>query len=328
MRVLVTGASGFVGQAVVAELLNRGHQVVAVYGPVSAFPTGTSNRIEYASADVGEPGSLRALTAFGSVDAVIHAAGIAHRFGKTDDSEYQRVNIDGVRNVAEVAAHLAAQRFVLISSVLVYGRNDRVDGRPVTEEDRCHPADVYAKSKLEGELAALEVCRSHEIPLSILRPAPIIGEGSKGNFSRLIEALHRGRFVWVGNGSNRKSLIYVGDVARTAVHLVERSNEDYEIYNVAAESIAMRDVVNSISLRLGKTPPRIVVPPFPILQSLRLARLTPLKNSATRFLATLQTWLADDIYSCERLANKHKLETSVSIDEAINREVRYYLNNR
>lgn len=328
MRVLVTGASGFVGQAIVAELLDRGHQVVAVCGPATALPPATCDNIEYANADVGNPDSVRALMALGSVDAVIHAAGIAHRFGKTDDSEYQRVNVDGVKNVANIAARLAAQRFVLISSVLVYGRNGRVYGRPVTEEDSCHPADVYAKSKLDGELAASEACLAHGIPLSILRPAPIIGEGSKGNFSRLVTALHRGRFVWIGNGSNLKSLVYVGDVARTAVRLVESSNENYEIYNIAAEPIAMRDVVNSIALRLGKSPPRIVVPPFPILQALRFARVTPLKNKAARLSATLQTWLADDVYSCERLTNKHKLEPSVSIGEAINREVRYYLNNR
>lgn len=328
MKILVTGASGFVGRAIVADLLERGHQVAAVFGPRSSVPRATEDDIEYVKADVADPNSVHALIKLGPSDAVIHAAGIAHRFGKTDDSEYQRVNVQGVRNVAGLSAQLGARRFVLISSVLVYGREGRVAGRPVAEDDDCQPVDAYAKSKLDGELAATEVCRQHGIPISILRPAPIIGEGSKGNFARLIAALHRGRFVWIGNGSNLKSLVYVGDVARVAVRVAEQSEKSFEILNVAAEPVAMRDIVNMIAVRLEKSPPKIAIPPSLILPTLRVARATPLKGIGDRLYTTLETWLSEDVYTSERLSNSYDLGPTVTINEAIEREVGYYLKCR
>jgi UDP-glucose 4-epimerase len=328
MKFLVTGASGFIGNAVVAEILTRGHEVIAVYGPSSNLPAGTDDRIEYVKADVRDQDSFRSITDKGSVDAVIHAAGIAHRFRRIDGREYEKVNTGGVRNVAEASVGLAAGRFVLISSVLVYGRSGRVAGKPVTEENECYPADVYAKSKLDGERAALEVCRSRGIKLSILRPAPVIGEGSKGNFSRLIAAIDRRRFVWIGDGSNLKSLVYVGDVARSAVHLAENSTEDFELFNVTNKPTAMRDIVNEAADALGVNAPRIAIPRFPIQQCMRLARLTPFRSTATRLSATLETWLAEDVYSSERLSSKYSFVPSVSISEAIQREVRYYLTNK
>jgi UDP-glucose 4-epimerase len=328
MKFLVTGASGFVGKALTAEILFRGHKVVAVYGPNSVLPAEQDDRIRFVKADISEPDSLPSFARIGSVDVVIHAAGIAHRFGKTDASEYEKVNVRGVRNVAEAAVNLSARRFVLISSVLVYGREGRIAGRPVTESDNCRPADDYARSKLRGEGAAIEVCRSSGMPLSILRPAPIIGEGSKGNFSRLIAALDHGRFVWVGDGSNLKSVVYVGDVARIAAHLAERSVDVCEIYNVAAEPIAMRDIVSGIERELDVKAPWIAIPGSPLQQFFRIAKLTPLRSTATRLSGTLDTWLAEDVYSSERLSTRYSLAPFLGISEAMSREIKYYLTNR
>jgi nucleoside-diphosphate-sugar epimerase len=110
--------------------------------------------------------------------------------------------------------------------------------------------------------------------------------------------------------------------------LAENSKETSETYNIAAEPIPMRDIVSLIARGLGKTPPRIVIPTFPIVQALRLGNVTPFKNTAERIQGTLQSWLAEDVYSSERLANRYKLSTSVSIAEAIDREVEYYLSYR
>ena len=88
-----------------------------------------------------------------------------------------------------------AKHFLLFSSTLVYGR--RSGAVPITEEDECRPLDAYGRSKLEGENAAKRVCESAGIALTIFRPAPIIGEGSQGNFARLIRTIDKRRFVWV-----------------------------------------------------------------------------------------------------------------------------------
>src|SRR4051812_48012470 len=125
MRVLVTGATGFVGRALVAKLRELGADVVAVGGP-------SSSEADH-SLDVADAEQVRRLGGEKNIDAVAHLAGLAHRFGRTSDEEFNRVNVRGTDNIAVLAARLGVKHFLLISSTLVYGRQ-REEG-PVTESD-------------------------------------------------------------------------------------------------------------------------------------------------------------------------------------------------
>lgn len=309
MKVIVTGATGFVGRALTAELTSRGIETIAVGGPNSA-------EARY-SIDIGAAAEVQKLEVEKDVDAVVHAAGIAHRFGRVSEAEFRRVNVTGVENVARLAADIGAKHFLLLSSTLVYGR--RKDAIPITENDQLRPIDMYGRSKLDGERAARSICEPAGVVLTVFRPAPIMGEGSKGNFERLIRAIDRGRFIWVGTGENMKSIVYVGDVARAAAAVLQKNGKGTEIFNIASDPVKMKDVVDKIAQRLGRRIPSLHLPPGPV----RLA-----SRVSGKFSRMLDTWLGDDVYSNEKLQAAFGFTPDTTLDEAVGREVEYYLKHK
>lgn len=329
MKVLVTGATGFVGKAIVSELLFRQNEVFAAGGPQSTSPL-KSNLAGFFAIDVSNEDSFDKLERIIEVDAVIHAAGIAHRLvGHVHDSEYRKVNVAGVANIARLAGRLGAKQFILISSVLVYGKRRLDDEEIITEDHVCEPTDVYARSKLDGERKAVENCEQNNVKLTILRPAPIIGEGSRGNFARLIKAINRRRFIWVGDGSNLKSLVYVKDVAKAAVEILQKkSTKGIEIFNVAGNPVTMSDIVAAISGSLGKSVPPIRISPSILRKGLQLTRGVGLAAKSARIRNTLDTWLSQDVYSVDKLRKTYEFEAEMEITEAIRREIYWYRANK
>lgn len=309
MKVIVTGATGFVGGALIAEFAARGFETIAVGGPSSSDAAH--------SIDVGDRAAVKHLAKEKGVDAIVHAAGIAHRFGGVSGEEFHRVNVRGVENVAEVAIELGVKHFLLLSSTLVYGR--RKDIRPVEESDECRPVDAYGRSKLEGEFAARRVCGSAGIALTVFRPAPIIGEASKGNFARLIRAIDRRRFVWVGHGDNFKSVVYVGDVARAAGEVLAEHASGARFFNISADAVRMKDIVNAIAAKLGRRIPSVHVPAAPVRAAL---------SFSSRLRATLETWLSDDVYANDSLLDASGFKPDTPLDTAVGREVEYYLKHK
>lgn len=319
MRILVTGSTGFVGTRVVSALTDAGHEVVGVGGPRSSTQH---------SVDVACSTSVTSLRSIGSLDAIVHTASLAHRFAKVTEAEFRNVNVHGVANIADLAAALGAQHFLLFSSTLVYGRQ-RDQTVIITEDMDCRPEGIYGQSKLDGEYAAQRVCEQNSIDLTIFRASPIVGEGSKGNFARLIQAIDKRRFVMVGDGLNRKSLIYVGDVARAAVAVVGQGGERTQVFNLTGETTPMGDIVHSIEDSLGR---RAILPfaipagpaKFMVDSAAKVLRLDRLSNIS----ATLDTWLTSDIYSSEKFEAMYGFRSQTDIAMAIKLETEHYLRHK
>src|SRR2546430_535513 len=180
MRILVTGASGFVGTARGRELLARGHRVGAAVGrlvPPSAVP---SQLHQILVPDIAAEFDRRALV--DGVGTVVHLAAIAHR-SSLDDGEMRRVNCDAAVRLAEAAAG-SARRFIFLSSVKVHGEDS--GSGTYAEDDALDPQDSYGRSKLEAERALTETAARMGIELVIVRPPLVYGPGVKANFLRLL----------------------------------------------------------------------------------------------------------------------------------------------
>ncbi len=311
MKVLVTGATGFVGKALTAELAERGLELISMAGPNSA-------NADHA-VDVGDKAQVVRLEIGSDVDAIVHLAGLAHRFGKTSDDEFRYVNVQGVENVAELGARLGAKHFLLFSSTLVYGKQSNTD--PIAETHECEPSDAYARSKLAGEMAARRICEPAGIALTIFRPAPIMGEGSKGNFARLISAIDQRRFMWVGTGENLKSVVYVGDVARAAAEVLAKGARGTQVFNIAADPVRMSDIVEAIASKLGRRVPPVHLPASAVRIAASAASVAGGKFK--RMAAMVDTWLGDDVYDNNRLREAYGYTPSTPLDEAVGREVEY-----
>ncbi|MDQ3180668.1 MAG: NAD(P)-dependent oxidoreductase [Acidobacteriota bacterium] len=331
MKVLVTGATGFIGREIVCELLKKNIEVIQVAGPKSQTNNPKEKRLSnFYAIDISVYGNLSELENLEKIDAVIHSAGLAHQFGNIEKAKFDAVNVVGTQNIARLAATLKAQQFLLISSTAIYGLKksyDSKNGRSViviNENTECQPKTLYAESKLNAERAAIKICEEKKIALTILRLAPVIGEGNVGNTARLLEAIDKGRFVWVGSGVNLKTLIYKTDVARACVEILIKKKGQTEVFNLAAEPISMREFVGEIAKRLNKKIPKFSIPLSLLRIILQLnAKLFGSKR-VYKISDMVEKWLSDDVYSAKKIKEMYGFQPKFSIHEAIERQVKFY----
>jgi 2-alkyl-3-oxoalkanoate reductase len=314
--VLVTGATGFLGSAVVGECLARGFCVRGVGRRSGKVPNGVS----FFPMDLRGPVGLEGICE--GVNAVIHAAGLAHRPEETKWEEFFENNVSATANVMAAARAAGVARVVLVSSVAVYGRQEE---SPIEESAQARPDSLYAKSKHLAEQEAMRIAADGRLRLVILRLATIYGEEDPGNVARLIRAIDRKRFVWVGHGGNRKSLIHRQDAARACVEALGVPGAGCAVYNVTGPPITMKEIVTEAADALGRRLPSWRVPAGPARAALRLAgRLPFLGRKASRASTTLEKWLSEEVFSAERFRAATRFESRVSLREGLRREVAWY----
>lgn len=328
MKVLVTGAEGFVGKAIVNELVKN---KFSTYQLANVKPGKVKSELKanLYRADISDYQSLAAAVKNFELDVFIHSAGLAHQFARQNKEDFWKINVLGTENAARLAVSLKAAHFILISSVSVYGAQtadhsaSNAGAKEITEAAECNPQGFYALSKCESEKVARRICEANGVALTILRLAAVIGEGDRGNMARLIDAVNKKRFVWIGNGDNLKSLVYKGDVGRACVKIVGRTGGT-EVYNITGEALEMKKIVAEICRRLEKKMPRLTISPV-ILENFFGLNSKTLKIKKFEDLAvTLKKWLSDDIFSGEKFKAAFKFQTETIIEEAIKRQVEFY----
>jgi len=280
-----------------------------------------SREHDFQLADILNPSDLVPLMS--GIHCVIHAAGLAHVFSssKATAALFRAVNETGTLNVAEAAAQARVRHFVLISSVAVYGESASVR----EENSVCRPQGAYAESKWRAERHAIEIAKATGMRLTILRLATLYGEGDPGNVARLMRLIDRRRFVWIGDGSNRKSLIYREDAARACLTVLSVSGGAVDLYNVSAPPCTVRELVEGLASALSRRVPGWRIPAS-LAQGLTglAARLSRDRGFLGDAHASLQKWLTDDVYDSERFRQVSGFETKVELTEGLRREVAWY----
>jgi len=256
MRVLVTGASGFVGAALCRALLARGHAVRAGVrrrsAPAAELPPGLTEILvpDLAAEDL----DWRALVE--GVDAVAHLAAIAHR--TAPEAELRRVNVDATVRLAD-AARGFARRFVFMSSVKVHG-DDSGEGA-YSETDPTRPQDAYGRSKLDAERLLGELGARGGMEIALLRPPLVYGPGVKGNFLRLLQWIDSGLPIPLAAVRNRRNLIYVGNLADAVVRCIEHPRSLGPFLFGDAEIVSTAELVLRAARALGRPARLVSVPP-------------------------------------------------------------------
>lgn len=208
-KVLVTGATGFVGRALLSRLIDDGLHI-----PVAALRdqvTTTKSVLDgVQTAVVGTiDGQTDWATALSGVSTVVHAAARVHVMADTSAdplAEFRRVNVDGTLNLARQAAAVGVKRFVFVSSVKVNGEQTLlVHG--FSEADAAAPQDAYGQSKHEAEMGLRDLAAVTGMDVVIVRPPLVYGPGVKANFAALMRAVQRGWPLPLGAVNNQRSLV-------------------------------------------------------------------------------------------------------------------------
>lgn len=267
-RVFVTGGTGAVGPRVVSALDRTGYKVRVL--SIDAPATGLLPQdAEVLIGDVTDRRTVQ--SAMRGVDAVIHMAALLHIAdpGPEMRERYERINVGGTATVVEAAVGAGVPRVVLFSTVAVYGATD---GLVLDETSPTRPATMYAQTKGAAERIVLGARGADGAPVGVvLRLGAVYGSRIKGNYERLAHALARRRFIAVGDGGNRRTLVYDKDAGRAAVLAASHPAAAGRVFNVTDGTFhPLREIITSICAALNRRPPRLSVPLGPTRTMIRL----------------------------------------------------------
>jgi nucleoside-diphosphate-sugar epimerase len=263
-RILVTGASGFVGRPVVAAFVRSGRAVRAAVrrAPGASFPAGVE-MVQHP--DLAQ--SFDWTPYLEGVDQVVHLAGIAHTGGVAPE-RYDRVNRRATAELADAAAQRGIRHFVFISSIRA--QTGPSADHALTERDEPAPTDPYGRSKLAAEAAV----RTSGVPFTILRPALFYGPGVKGNFALLLRAARWRTPLPIKDFVNRRSLISIDNFISALDFVLSSPATLGETYVVADPGIPPRlgDLIATMRRAQGRRPLLLPLPPHYVEAPLRLMR--------------------------------------------------------
>ena len=279
--VLVTGANGFVGTALIRRLINDGRHPVrgAVRGDGRELPSQAERVVVSGlAADTDWDAALHA------IDVVVHLAARVHVMRDSSDdplAEYRRVNVEGTLSFARQAAQNGVTRFVFVSSVKVNGESGRF-----SEVDPPCPRDPYGISKHETEIGLRHIAAESGMEVVIIRPPLVYGPGVKANFGALIRAVARGVPLPFGAIDNRRSFVALENLADFIVRCVDipaAANETFVVSD--GEDISTADLIRRLARAMDR-PARLIPVPANLVMS--LAILAGQRPIAQRLIGSLQ----------------------------------------
>lgn len=266
IQVAVTGATGFVGHALLAALVQYEH--FSACGLVRRVPVNALPHMEYLS--VGELGGRQdwraALT---GMDVLVHTAARVHVMNDiaTDPlAEFRRINVEGTLRLARQAVSAGVRRFVFVSSVKVNG-DTSVPGGAFTAEDTPAPQDAYGISKCEAEDGLRNVAAQTGMEVVIIRPPLVYGPGVKANFLSMMRWLNKDVPLPFGAIHNKRSLVALDNLVDLIITCVERSAAANQTFLVSdGEDLSTTELLRRMGAALGR-PVRLMPVPAWLLTS-------------------------------------------------------------
>lgn len=281
-KVLVTGATGVAGPAIVEQLLEKGYQV-KIFSRHCLDHKGLSNKVERFQGDILDPKAVS--LAMKNIDAVFHLAAKLHDTkGLSLEDAYLKTNVKGTRLLVNAARAAGVKRFIFFSTINVYGTSG--PNQCFDESSPVCPGEIYSRSKLEAEKIILGAGQcTPGFSVVILRVAAVYGKRMKGNYNLLIRYLRKGGFLFLGSGKNQRTLIFDKDLAKASLKVLEHPEVTGKIYNITdGEVHTFQAIVHSMCQAMGRKPLFIKIPEFIIQKLMGLKHKEIKSNPLNRFL--------------------------------------------
>ena len=284
MKVLVTGANGFVGNALVTQLLADNLVVIGVVrSKDSILPDGAGRFLILDILDEIHWNSM-----LEGVTVVIHTAARVHVM---DDSvadplvEFRKVNVDATLNLARQAADAGVKRFIFISSVKVNGEITQL-GQPFQPNDNYIPDDPYGLSKYEAEQGLLALAKETGMEVVIIRPPLVYGPGVRANFASMMKWVNKGVPLPLGTIKNQRSLVALDNLVSFIIHCIDHPQAANEVFLISdGEDVSTTELLQKVAKAFGKQA-RLV--PVPVSWMSFAARLIGKGDMTNRLFGSLQ----------------------------------------
>lgn len=257
MKILVTGANGFVGSALCTELIKRD---ITVLGAIreKSYATGLKSML------VGDiNNTTNWMDCLLGVDIVIHLAARVHIMKdqvKNPLAEFRKTNVEATLNLAKQAHQAGVKRFIYMSSIKVNGEVTKL-GQPFNTSDQPCPQDAYAISKFEAEQGLLDLAKETGMEVVIIRPPLIYGAGVKANFASMVRAVKCGIPLPLGAISNKRSFVYVGNLVSLIIKCIEHPAAANQTFLVSdGRDLSTTELLKACAIALNVKPRLIPVP--------------------------------------------------------------------
>ncbi|EPJ2812555.1 UDP-glucose 4-epimerase family protein [Pseudomonas putida] len=276
-RVFLTGASGFVGSAVLRRLLADGMPTVAtVRGSSPSLPPAVQAVPFESFEEAGQWGE-----ALRGCDTVIHCAARVHVMNDTEAdplAAFRKVNVQGTMSLARQAVAAGVKRFVFVSSIKVNGEGT-APGQPYTAHDHPHPQDPYGISKMEAETELLALAKASGLEVVIVRPVLVYGPGVKANFQAMMRWLSKGVPLPFGAIDNRRSLVALDNLVDLIVTCIDHPAAANQVFLVSdGEDLSTTALLRRMAQALGAPVRLLPIPGWILSGGARLLGCTALSN--------------------------------------------------
>lgn len=331
MKVLVTGAAGFLGGHLVDMLMERGDEVRAMVRPIEdASRLRTLPGVEIVYGDMTNVDSLK--RAVQGVQRVYHTAARTGPWGP--EEAYWQTNVRGLANLIHAAMDAGVERIVHTSSITVYGHH--LHGI-VTENDPYHAEDnPYSRTKIAGEKLIANLVKNDGAPVVIVRPGWIYGPRDNASFGRFVSLVESGKGFLIGSGKNVVPLVYVRDVAQGMIKAGDADDTAIgQAYTIANDQrVTQSDYMNTIADCLGVSHLSLHLPYLPLYLGARAAELAwaaaGRRNAATPPVTTYGITLlgTDQFFSTGKARAELGYKPEYDLTRGVSEGVAWYLTQK
>ena len=258
MKVLVTGASGFIGKSLCEELVRQSKLVVAAV---------RVNHVHYLGIESCLVGQIENTTDWSktliNASVIVHLAArvhVMHDNAFNPIEEFRKVNVHGTLHLANEAAKAGVKRFIFVSSIKVNGEYSEI-GKPFTVADLPSPQDAYGISKLEAEQGLKLIAQQTGMEVVIIRPPLVYGAEVKANFANMLRMLKRSIPLPLGAINNKRSFVYVGNLVSLIVRCIDHPNASNQTFLVSdGFDLSTTELLRACATALGIKSKLIPVP--------------------------------------------------------------------
>jgi len=324
VKVLVTGATGFTGGHLAQYLAGRGDVVRALVRPKSRLRFDASELPKHGvrayEGDLADAGSLG--RAMEGVEVVYHIAATYREAGQPD-SAYRAINVEGTRNVLDVAKAFNVRRVVHCSTGGVHGH---IENPPANEDAPFNPGDVYQETKLAAEQLARAFGTSNGFDVVVARPIGIYGPGDK-RFLTMFRGLARGRFPMLGNGQPSYHLTYIDDLVegfRLCGTVAAAKGRTYIL--AGPRYTTLEQLVQMVATELQVSPPRVHLPVWPFWTAGLLCEMicVPLRVEPPIYRRRVDFYTKSRAFDTTRARTELGYEPKVDLEDGIRRTAGWY----